>query len=183
MNPTFKYGHDIFGDPKNLPKFTGKVEIEIIRSPVYSFIKESLTWEEQEFVTQKELNEILALENGEFGWAETEPTNEAEIHSRYTQAACNGYVIRDGESVETKVTLLPGSDFEYGYSWPTEEGYTSRGLEANWDENGWQIQEHSGGRDCDGRLDHDDTYFLGIDGVQTKRKTVVFDEFAQAAGY
>lgn len=183
MNPTFKFGHDIFADAKNRPVFTGKIEIEIVREPLYSFTKESLTWEEQEFVTQKELNEILALENGDFNWQEIEPTNESEIYSRYTQAACNGFVLRDGESVETTVTLQPGSSFEYSHSWPTEEGYGSQSIEASWIGDGWEIERNSGGRDCDGVLNNTHKYFHGLDGIQTRGKTEVYDQYAQLAGY
>lgn len=182
MYPTFKYGHDIFSEG-NTPVITGKVEVEVVRTPRYRFLKESSSWEVDQECDKAELYEILAQENADFKWAASDPKNEGEMIGRLNQAACNDYVKPDGHSVETTVTLQPGSDFDYGYSWPTDEGYASRGVECAWNVDGWNITEHSGGRDCDGGHGNTDDYFQKADGTRSRERTEVFDEFARAAGY
>lgn len=182
MFPSFKFGHDIFSEG-NAPVITGKVEIEVVRTPRYVFLKESASWEEGEECDQAELYRILSQENADFQWAEADPKDEGAMIGRFNQAACNDYVRPTDKSVETTVTLQPGSSFDYGHSWPTDEGFGSRGVQCAWVIDGWDITEHSGGRDCDGGHESTEDYFQKPDGTRLRHRTEINDEFARAANY
>lgn len=182
MYPSFKFGHDIFAG-ENSPVITGKVEVEVVRTQLYRFLKESSSWEADETGDKEELYRILSQENAAFQWAEADPKDESAMISRLNSAASNGYVTPDGHSVETTVTLQPGSGFDYGYSWGTDEGYASRGLQCAWNIDGWNITEHSGGRDCDGNHGNTEDYFQKVDGERSRERTEVYDQFARAANY
>lgn len=181
----FRFNHYIFASGAPPPVMTGEIKINVIRTEMFSFVATKTNWEESETCTEAELANILCLAEPAFNWEACEPTNEHQIRHRMSALLMHGDLNRDDPQVETVVTLFPGSSFQYGYGYSTDEGYASHGYDAEWNGvNGWDVEVNDEGRDCDGGINHHTTYSEDINGNPlSKRKTEVYDEFAQAAGY
>lgn len=169
------FSHDIF-QGNNPPTFTGQVTFNLVRTKMYCF-------PDGDTLSETQLRSFLAKADPEKGLEEVEPDNDFEFRHRLSMAMLHDELKEDGEQVKVEVTLLPGASFSYGYSFPTEEGYHSYSIEAYWTVEGWEVEEVSGGRDCDGQLENTTKYREEVNGDQSKAKTVVYDQFAQLAGY
>ena len=178
----FTFDRDVFQNGG--VHFTGEVSFNITRTHIYTFKNTEADWEEGESVEQPELFSLLAKANSKFGWEAVEITNEFELRNRMGNMIGHGDIYEDGERISTKIIVGQGAEFSYGYSHPTEEGYHSYSVEVYWNgENGWHVEEVSGGRDCDGVLETTREYTKLVTGEIIKGRSEVYDQFAQAAGY
>lgn len=181
----FKFNHYIFASGAQPPVMTGEIKIEVIRTPMYSFHVDRENWEKNEICNETELKKFVYKAEPAFQWKVCDSANDQEIRSRIISLLTHGELKREQERVETIVTLLPGSNFEYGYSSPHEEGYSSYSVDAEWNgSNGWDIEESHGGRDCDGEHGNISSYSVDVNGNSLdEERTEVYDQFAEASGY
>lgn len=59
------------------------------------------------------------------------------------------------DSETTFLVELPiDTKMEYHQSWETDEGYSYQSLQVFFEDDVWKIEVTSGGKDCDGKIDH-----------------------------
>jgi hypothetical protein len=124
----------------------------------------------------------------------------------YTRVNARFWQYLNGSPV--KLTLRPGQRFSWFCKEPHEEGWSSEFQRWGLDERGWLVfnEWETDGRDCDGRLSRSGAAYAGISMLdahivdepyadyhegkairypkwKAAQDTVVYDEYAQAAGY
>ena len=164
---TLRYDEDITKSPEF--RLRGKATIEIISRQGYINAYDPATWLSEEDMIQSLLEDEDV--HGDVNLARNKIMYSGEILRRDRQ--------------ETTIELYPGSNFRYGYSNPTEEGYSSYGIQVEWnsDLDGWDVEVTNGGRDCDGEYRRDQNYSVDADGKELEKNTSIYDENAQRAGY
>lgn len=157
---TLRYDGDITKSPDFFLR--GKATIEVVTHKGYVIAADPETWMKEEDFLQ---------------------SMPGDDNYEKMQTIWNSDEILKKDRIETIIELHPGSNFQYGYRSPCDEGYSFYGITVHWEDTFWSVEVSNGGRDCDGehRSHHD--YSVNPDGTEFDEKTEVYDQHAEAAGY
>jgi hypothetical protein len=162
---TLRYDGDITRSPEF--KLRGKATLTIINRKGYECADEPGSWMSEEDAIQSLLDD--------------EDVNGDESLARNKIWSSDLFLRKDRQ--ETTVELFPGSDFCYGYREGTDEGFSSYGIQVEWQDDHWEVEVTNGGADCDGNYSRNDDYRVNPDGSEFDEKTEIYDQNAQEAGF